>query len=234
MKSLLKRFKYYMIGFSIGTIFVIFFFQNRGCAWLPGNRVKNTFLDKVLVLPESEKEAFNRIGLSNKDVILFLQDGSVNFPESIKNPSVYPKAYIIEKEVDGQLMRLQFTLYEDSYISPIHVLQDKEEAKIYESMSGLGDIIRIPRDSALVFIANDSRLQCKSKGLRSFSQKKIAESFLKTGKINFSKSNLMLPKAEHHISFTIDDTIDYQAKTIFFESRINFKDFYWEEKLDCE
>jgi hypothetical protein len=223
-----------MIGFSIGTVFVIFFFQNRGCAWLPGNRVKNTFLDKVLVLPESEKEAFNRLGLSNTDIMLFLNEGSVNFSESIKQQAVYPKAYIIEREIDDQLVRLQFTLYEDSYISPIHVLNKEDQAMSYEKLTGMGDFIRIPRDSALVFINNDAILQCKSKGLSSFSQKQIAEAMKESGKINFSKSDLMLPKAEHYILFTLEDTIHYEAKTIFFESRINFKDFYWEEELNCD
>lgn len=234
MKSLLKRFKYYMIGFSIGTVFVIFFFQNRGCAWLPGNRVKNTFLDKVLVLPENEKAAFNQLGLSNSDIILFLDEGSVNFSESIKEQAIYPKAYIIEREKDGKLVRLQFTLYEDSYISLVHVLKKDQKAASYKQLEGMGEFIRIPRDSALVFINNDPKLTCKSKGLSNYSQKRIAGALRESGRIDFSKSDLMLPKAEHHILFNLDDTIQYEAKTIFFESRINFKDFYWEEPLPCE
>jgi hypothetical protein len=223
-----------MIGFSIGTVFVIFFFQNRGCSWLPGNRVKNTFLDKVLVLPENEKESFYQLGLTNADIILFLNEGTVNFSESIKEQAVYPKAYIIEREMDGQLVRLQFTLFEDSYISPIHVLEKEEKASSHEQLKGFGEFIRIPRDSALVYINNDPVLTCKSKGLSDYSQKRIAAAFRESGRIDFSKSDLMLPKAEHYISFTLDDSLHYEAKTIFFESRINFKDFYWEEPLPCE
>ena len=224
-----------MIGFSIGTVFVIFFFQNRGCAWLPGNRVKNTFLDKVIVLPESEKERFNELGLNDTDIIMFLNEGAVNFSESIKQQAVYPKAYVIERETDQQLVRLQFTLYEDSYIAPVHVLDEQEKAVSYPELSGSGRFIRIPRDSALVFIDTKApKLLCKSKGLGDFSQKQIAQSMRETGEIDFTKSDLMLPKAEHYIKFTMNDTLHYEAKTIFFESRINFKDFYWNEELECE
>jgi hypothetical protein len=223
-----------MIGFSIGTVFVIFFFQNRGCAWLPGNRVKNNFLDKVLVLPESEVIKIEQLGLKHSDIFNFLHDGKVNFSESIKKQSVFPKAYIIEQEIKGKNIRLQFSLYEDSYIAPVHLLKEDEPAQSYETLSGTGRIIRVPRDSALVFIENTPRLACISSGLTEFSQKEIAAALLENGTIDFSKSNLMLPKAEHFISFTMRDSIYFRAKTIYFESRINFKDFYWENKLPCE
>lgn len=223
-----------MIGFSIGTVFVIFFFQNRGCAWLPGNRVKNNFLDKVLVLPESEFEKVEQLGLQHSDIFSFLHDGKVNFSESIKQQAVFPKAYIIEQEIKGKNVRMQFSLYEDSYIAPVHVLEEGEPAQSYEKLSGLGTIIRVPRDSALVFVENTPRLTCLSNGFTEFSQKEIAEAIRETGTIDFSKSNLMLPKAEHFISFTLNDTLAINAKTIYFESRINFKDFYWDEKLPCE
>jgi hypothetical protein len=43
----------------------------------------------------------------------------------------------------------------------------------------------------------------------------------------------MLPKAEHYITYRDNDTTLVKAKTIWFESRITFKDFYWDEALDC-
>ena len=68
MDSIFRRLKYYGIGFGAGLVFVIFFFQNRGCSWLPDNRVKNSILDRVLVLPETEAVQMKKFGLTKKDL----------------------------------------------------------------------------------------------------------------------------------------------------------------------
>ena len=44
-----KRFLYYLSGFGLGLILVFFFFKNRGCSWLPDNRVKNIISERVLI-----------------------------------------------------------------------------------------------------------------------------------------------------------------------------------------
>ena len=234
MTSIWRRFQYYGIGFIIGLIFVVFFFQNRGCAWLPGNRVKNTLLDKVLVIPESEQAKLEAKGLDRSVIISFLNDGQIQFKESLKDQSVFPKAYLISQEINGTTHRLQFSIYEDSYISPIHYLEEDETPQLYTQLEGKGTFIRIPRDSALVYIDRSNYVQCKARGLNDNTPNTIARQLIETGQIDFSRSNLMLPKAEHYIYFVQNDTLEVQAKTIWFESRITFKDFYWKEKLDCE
>ncbi len=234
MKSIWKRFQYYGIGFLIGMIFVGFFFQNRGCAWMPSNRVKNTFLDKVIVLPDSEKEKFERQRISTDEIIGFLNDGDVVFRESVKQPAVFPKAYVLERKLRGKKHRVQFSLYEDSYITPVHYLEEGEEAQVYESLKGEGSFIRLPRDSALVFIENSNYVRCKAQGLKDRSQEAIVTALKNSGRIHFDRSNLMLPKAEHRIYFEQVPQDTVEAKTIWFESRITFKDFYWKEPLDCE
>ena len=55
-----------------------------------------------------------------------------------------------------------------------------------------------------------------------------------TGRVDFSKSDLMLTKAVQQIQFIQNDTLEVNAKTIWFESRITFKDFEWDYKLPCE
>ncbi|HLW29443.1 MAG TPA: hypothetical protein VKX29_01190, partial [Brumimicrobium sp.] len=70
--------------------------------------------------------------------------------------------------------------------------------------------------------------------LASKEQKDIVQAMKETGRINFSKSDLMLPKAVQQIEFMQNDTLMVDAKTIWFESRITFKDFYWDYKLPCE
>ena len=133
MDSIFHRLKYYGIGFGVGLIFVIFFFQNRGCSWLPDNRVKNSILDRVLVLPESEAKQMNKFGLTKKDLTLVLNDGEVLFEESKKTGN--PKVYVVEKEIPSKgKVKFFFTLANESFISEIH-FTEKNVKKIKSEKS---------------------------------------------------------------------------------------------------
>lgn len=85
MDKLLRRLKFYGIGFGLGLIFIFFFFQNRGCSWLPGNRVKNAILDRVLVVSDEVRSEMNTLKLSDSLLIQALNDGDILFSESDKN-----------------------------------------------------------------------------------------------------------------------------------------------------
>lgn len=234
MTSFWKRLKYYLIGFSLGLIFVVFFFQNRGCSWLPGNRVKNTLLDKVLVLPENQQNIMQQHGLTHDEIAQFLNLGDVEFSMSLKDNNVYPKVFVISRLIDETKHHLAFSIYEDSYISLVNYLEEGATPERYTEPEGMGEFIRIPRDSGLVFIDKTPFLTCKSSLLETTDGLEIAQRLESSGKIDFSKSNLMLPKAEHYITYYDNDSTLVKAKTIWYESRITFKDFYWDEPLDCE
>lgn len=234
MTSFWKRLKYYLIGFSLGLVFVIFFFQNRGCSWLPGNRVKNTLLDKVLVLPEHQKDIMAQHGLTNEEIAQFLNLGDIEFGLSLKDNNVHPKVFVISRTINETKHLLAFSIYEDSYISLVNYLNEGDTPLRYTKFEGMGDFIRIPRDSGLVYIDKTPFLECKSTPLGTKDGLEIAKKLKSSGRIDFSKSNLMLPKAEHYITYLDNDTTLVKAKTIWFESRITFKDFYWNEALDCE
>ncbi|MDX1653369.1 MAG: hypothetical protein R3277_12805 [Brumimicrobium sp.] len=234
MGSFWKRLKFYLVGFTIGLIFVIFFFQNRGCAWTPQNRVKNAILDKVIVAPSEELEELKRNSISSEELYLFMAQGDVNFEQSLKEQNVYPKVYVIERGEGENKKRIQFSLFEDSFISTVHFLENGEKAKRVRSFEGEGVFLRLPKDSALVFIDKSNYVQCKARGLLSTDQDVLIKNLKNSGKILFDKSDLMLPKAEHYITFQQNDTLQVEAKAIWYESRITFKDFYWDEKLPCE
>ncbi|MEX1190443.1 MAG: hypothetical protein WED10_03525 [Brumimicrobium sp.] len=234
MKGFWKRLKFYLVGFTIGLIFVIFFFQNRGCAWTPQNRVKNSILDKVIVAQPEEIKRFEQHDISTDDLYAFLAQGDVVFGESLKDQNVYPKVYVIERESEGKKQRVQFSIYNDSYISLVHYLDKDQKPKRFESPEGVGIFLRLPKDSSLVYIDKSNFVQCKARGLASKKQDDLIKNLENSGKIIFDKSNLMLSKAEQYITFKQNDTLDVEAKTIWYESRITFKDFYWDEKLPCE
>lgn len=84
MESFWRRLRYYGIGFGIGLLFVFVFFQNRGCSWLPANRVKNSVLDRLLVIPDHQEKAMNDKHVNVKDIVNALNEGDVEFSESKK------------------------------------------------------------------------------------------------------------------------------------------------------
>ncbi|WP_205677828.1 hypothetical protein [Brumimicrobium salinarum] len=231
MQGIWRRFRYYLIGFLIGTVFVSILFKDRGCSWTPTNRVKNSIQDKIIVFPENQLKKLEQLGINKSNIYKFLVHGDVDFSNSLKDR--FPKVYIIE-ENDSINKKLQFSLYEDSFISIVHVLDQEESPQRYEQLEGFGVMARLPKDSALVFIDKSNYTQCKARGLASSEQGDIITAMKETGKVDFSNSNLMLTKATQRIQFLQNDTLTVNAETIWLESRITFKDFYWDYELDCE
>ena len=133
MKSFTRRLKYYGFGFGLGLIFVFFFFKNRGCSWLPENRVKNTILDRLIVVPESTANKLEELGLDKDDIINVLNDGDVAFSDSDKSGE--SKKYLLER--DG--VNYVFTLPYESCISEVYI--SKSVHKVEAQEEGFGEII---------------------------------------------------------------------------------------------
>lgn len=233
MDSWLKRLKYYGIGFGMGLIFVIFFFQNRGCSWLPDNRVKNTILDRVLVLPDQEIDEVKKAGLTINDLSLVLNDGEVLFDESVKNGN--PKVYTIEKEFEGKgKLKFYFTLPTESFISEIH-LSETKASKVKNTRKGEGQLISFPKDEDLVFPDSSANVTCQQSVLKLINPRDILKLIKKTGKIEFSKSHLATtPKPEHYILFKDQLGREIGANIIWYKNKLNITNFYLPFKSICK
>ena len=215
MDSFFSRLKYYGIGFGIGLIFVIFFFQNRGCSWLPDNRVKNSILDRVLVLPESEAQQLKKFGLTKKDLTLVLNDGEVLFDESKKEGD--PKVYVVEKEIPSHgKMKFFFSLAKESFISEIHLKLNK-----------------LNKNSFNIYIINMSNILYYSPKCQYC--KDILKYLKKSGKIDYSKSHLQAtPKPEHFLVFTDEKGREIGANVIWYKNKLNITNFVIPFKNSCE
>lgn len=158
MKGFWKRFKIYLIGFSIGCLMVFFFFGNRGCSWLPSNRVMNSILSKVIVVQQSELDEASQNGISQDDIIQYLNTGDIEFGESEK--SEFPKFYKMSFEKDGKTHFGQFSIMDESFVSEFKYLTVNEKVVTGFPTDGLGKIIRMPLDSNIVHISkNISQIQ---------------------------------------------------------------------------
>lgn len=233
MDSFLRRLKYYGIGFSIGLIFVIFFFQNRGCSWLPGNRVKNSFIDRLIVLPEDQAEKMKALGLTSQDIVTVLNDGDVDFQSSIKKGN--PKVYAVDKEFEGKgTLRFYFTLPNESFISEVH-LTEKKAYQVKNTTSGFGDILNFPKDDNLVYVDSADQIVCQQEELGLINPLDILKLIKKSGKIDFSKTNYKVsPKAEQYLTFNDKKKRTIGVKAVWYKNKINITSFDYDFETKCK
>ena len=110
MDKLKNRIKYYLVGLLMGVIVVYFIFGNRGCAWLPGNRVKNMVGEKEIIAGDSIVAMMNKMDIDNDDVYDLLKtNGNVEFSLSITDST--PKVYHIKNDVQETSYWVNFAAY---------------------------------------------------------------------------------------------------------------------------
>lgn len=233
MSSFLRRLKYYGIGFTVGLIFVIFFFQNRGCSWLPANRVKNSILERLLVVPDSQKELMQMQNISKKDIVAALNDGDVVFGESAKKGN--PQVYLIEKDLKNKgTVKFFFTLPKESFISEVHI-EEVKAGSIRSTKVGKGDIIRFPNDKDMLFIDTTALLACQKQILGINKSSELLKIWKKEARIDFEKSALYRsPKAEHYIEFKDKNGNWIGSKSIWYKTKINISLFDFPYATDCK
>jgi hypothetical protein len=78
MKDFLRRLKYYGIGFIIGTIMVVFMFDNKGCSWFPSNRVKDNLFNRMIVIEASNLAEIKKQGFKESQFLKTIQEGDVD------------------------------------------------------------------------------------------------------------------------------------------------------------
>jgi hypothetical protein len=220
MDSFLRRLKYYGIGFGFGLLFVIFFFKNRGCSWLPSNRVKDSVQERVLVLPEDQKKTLTLKGINVADIVYVIENGDVDFSASLKNTN--PKVYLIEgKTINGKEVELYLTLPSESFVSEVH-LNEPSIKKVKNTVTGKGNMISFPMDKQLVYLDSTQTLERQKKdlGIRNGSQ--LLNWIRRSGEIDFSQTNFRIkPKVEHVISCKDDKGRDLVLKAVWYKEKIN-------------
>lgn len=236
MSTFLNRLKVYAIGFGIGLIFVFFFFQNRGCSWLPENRVKNSILDRVIVVQSDEAARLAAKGITNEEIINMLNDGKVDFGKSKKNTE--SKIYLLEKDN----VKLFFTLPEESYISEVR-LADQPVARIKNSTTGTGQMIRFPQDDDMVFADTMKRISCQLENIGMLQTKLILKSLKANGTIDFAKSDFSLKpraasvedhKAMQYLYFNDPKGRRIGAETVWYKDKITMVLFDLPFETDCQ
>jgi len=124
MKSkIFKRFGFYFLGFGLGLIIVLFFFQNRGCSWLPDNRVKNVINERIILCDSITNVKLAALEISKKNILDYISKAEVDFSESQKKGD--PKVFkLFFKTIKGE-KNLYFLYFENTFYCEVFL--DKKE-----------------------------------------------------------------------------------------------------------
>ncbi|WP_372973511.1 DUF4258 domain-containing protein [Muriicola sp.] len=112
--AFLKRLGYYMIGLTIGIIFLAFFLKKKTSetgtefCYFPNCRVLKELRSKPLVFSEDTQESMREGFADSTELVLFLREGSVKFSQSEAQGKPCPW-YVIHYEVDGKDASLRVT-----------------------------------------------------------------------------------------------------------------------------
>ncbi|MGB5269009.1 DUF4258 domain-containing protein [Eudoraea sp.] len=109
--AFLKRLGFYLIGLSIGLVFLFFFLKKKSdetgvsFCYLPNCRVLKELRSKPLIYSKQIDQMVAERALDSLTIAYFLNDGDVNFKKSItKNTTC--KTYLIEGMVKEKFMAL--------------------------------------------------------------------------------------------------------------------------------
>jgi hypothetical protein len=225
MDKFLHRLKYYGFGFGIGIVFVFFFFQNRGCTWLPANRVKNSILERVIVIPEVQLVLMKKNGNLDKKILRYLNEGDVNFSESDKSGP--DKRYIIGCE---DLPDLYFTLPDESFISAVYMVPTKDVA----DRKGKALIKHYPKDDHLFFVDSTDQMPCKLSKLGYKNEIELQKGVAKSAYLDFDKCVFSeVAKPLHYIETKDGFGKPMAFKAIWYKNKINVVGLYTHKPVDC-
>jgi hypothetical protein len=228
MKTFFDRLKIYAIGFGIGMVFVFFFFQNRGCSWLPDNRVKNSILDRVIVVQSDVEKELKSKDIDHQEIIALLNDGDVDFSKSKKEGEF--KIYLVSKDN----VKLYFTLPHESFISEVR-LANVSVNSVKTSTKGTGRLIHFPKDNELVFADTTKLVSCQQQAFGMIENRKILKSLKKNGIIDFEKSDLKVkPKALQYLFFNDSKGRKIGASAVWYKNKISIDHFDLPFETDCQ
>ena len=223
MNNFFRRLRYYGFGFAVGLLVVFFFFKNRGCTWLPENRVKNTVLERILVISEADQQKANKLGWSDSMLVSFLNDGNVEFGTSNKRGN--PQVYVFSKKINGKKQEMWFTLPKDGFISEVKFPVGNVQ-RLSSSINGLSRMMHFPKVENMVYLTENDSFEKEYKALGIKDAEQVFRLLKKNGFVDFSKSKLAAsPMPEQKIGFELKAGDTLTATGTWYKDRIQIFKF---------
>ena len=115
--KLLKRFAYYLGGFSIGIIFLLFFWGGKetSCSYFPNSRVLKEIRSKEQQFSPKALSFFEENNIDTIAVNKILHQGKIHFDESEKGRNVACRIYLISGNSQSQELEIQVEMCEETH-----------------------------------------------------------------------------------------------------------------------
>lgn len=232
MNSFTRRLLYYGIGFGIGLLFVVFFFSNRGCSWLPENRIKESVSQRIIFISERNLPILKNLGIKENEIEAYIKNAEIFFSKSIKNAN--PKIYHFEGPTrTNENFVCQIVLYDDSFLCEL-VPNQYSSKNVAPSKKGLGKPVRFPGEGNFFYSDSSRHTICKRKALGIIEDSTLMSYFRTSGRIDLLNSNLSSkPKPEHRLIFKDKTGNEIGFKATFYKEKA--KVFFFEyDGEDCD
>jgi hypothetical protein len=111
----IHRLAYYLFGFSVGMLFLVFFLNKKGasCDYSPNARVKKNIRIKPKIYSEDVLAKIQEKNLDTSYVSYLLERGRVRFGESETDHREVCNLYVITGKKDEKSLRLEVENCED-------------------------------------------------------------------------------------------------------------------------
>lgn len=222
MDNFFRRLKLYGIGFGIGLVCVFLFFRNRGCNWLPENRVKASIIERVIIVHEDEILAYKGLGITDVQLNKIIQNASVSFSESKKKGE--PKAYKLTGELpNGKAINFILTLPDRSFVSELKIKPTKI-GQVKNSIKGKGYPVLFQKNKELFYLGTDKEILSSLKTIGIIKSEQLLKLIKKNGYIDFANTTFNSEKSSH--CWVIDQPINkFSIQTSWYKEKIALTSF---------
>ena len=224
MTNLYRRILYYGVGFGIGLVCVFFFFNNRGCSWLPENRVKEMVTERLIYIADSNLNILENLKIKEEELSAFLMNADVIFSKSEKTSN--PQIYHLEGPTDSNdKFVCQIVLHKDALTCEL-VPNQFSAKNTKPTKKGLAKPIHLPPKKNLFYSDSSAHTICQRKALGIEEDSTLRALFLKNGRINISQTDLtQKPKPSYAMVVTTDQGEEVTFFATYFKEKARIYKF---------
>ena len=231
MNTFTRRLLYYGIGFGIGLLFVFFFFNNRGCSWLPENRIKSLLSHRIIFVSEKNRDVLKKLHIEPSEIKEYIETSEIYFSKSVKN--VNPRIYHLEGPTKNQDNFVsQIVIYDEAFVCEL-IPNVFSSSSAKPEQKGLGYPIVYPNKKNFFYSDTSAHTICKRKALGILEDSTLMSKFISSGRIDLENSKLRLePKPEHRLILVNEKSPDLGFKASFYKEKARIFSFEYDGE-DC-
>jgi hypothetical protein len=222
MDNFFRRLKYYGIGFGIGLIFVVLLFQQKGCSWTPGNRVKSAILERIIFIDSLDEIYIKAHNIAPKTLRKFIENGTVSFLKSKRNGQ--EKLYHFQGVLGSDKSFNCLVGYREKSVV-VDLDFEHSDIKQYQQLIGYAKPFLYKKKN---WFSGKWNLYELKGMVPSSAPEKFTELFLKNGRLDCSKSIFDGQKPTSYLIFTNQFAKhykqEYRLRTIWYQEKIEIKD----------